>query len=76
MILWFASVLVALFWLLDARLSWFDNQGRLQQQVSHGEVEERLKPLLERTVGDLSAVVVHVFSEDCRATGERARINN
>jgi len=63
--LWFASVLVALFWLLDARLSWFDNQGRLQQQVAHGEVEERLKPLLERTVGDLSAVVVHVFSEGC-----------
>ena len=63
---WFGAVLVGLWWLLEARLVWFDGEGRLQQQVSSNDFEQRLASQLQHIAPDLSSSVFHVFAESCQ----------
>lgn len=65
-VLWFAIVLTGLWWLIDARLVWFDSHGRLQQQVTDTNFEQRLARQVSAGVGDLTSAVVHVASNSCR----------
>lgn len=62
---WFIAVLIGLWWLLDARLVWFDSQGRLQQQMSAPEYEQRLATQLQAISPQLETTVFHVFAENC-----------
>lgn len=63
---WFVIALAGLWWLIDARLVWFDSNGRLQHQASSPRFEPRLIQALKTHVADLESVVFHVRQEACR----------
>ena len=62
---WFSIVLVGLWWLIDARLVWFDSNGRLQQQFSQANFEHQLNQRLQTIDADLSSTVIHVTDANC-----------
>lgn len=64
-VLWFGAVLTGLWWLLDARLVWFDADGQLQQQVSAADYEQQLAAELLHIAPDTQSAVFHIFAENC-----------
>lgn len=63
---WFIAIMAGLWWLLQARLTWFDAEERLQQQASSQDFEVRLEQLLKPASQSFSGAVFHIVDEDCR----------
>lgn len=63
---WFAVILVGLWWLLDARLTWFDGSGRLQTRITDDAFVAQLKSQLRQHTEQLGGAVFHIDQEDCR----------
>lgn len=64
-VLWFGAVLTGLWWLLDARLVWFDADGQLQQHASTAGYEQQLTAQLLQIAPDTQSAVFHIFAENC-----------
>ena len=62
---WFTVILGGLWWLLEARLVWFDGQGQLQQQLSSSGYEQRLTTQLQQVEPNMRSTVFHVVAEGC-----------
>jgi len=63
---WFAVILVGLWWLLDARLTWFDGSGRLQARITDDAFVGQLKAQLRQQTDELAGAVFHINQKDCR----------
>lgn len=75
---WFALIMLGLYWLLQSRLTWFDEQGLLHDRAAQPSFNLELARVLGVHRSSLASTVFHIIDADChcnwRSQGHQSAI--